>query len=314
MSLDPLLKGFLDQLYAQPGPKMWEFSPPEARQAFALMMQFVAPKNVMIGNVQNLRAPGPNGDIPLRSYTPAGAGEGQLPTLVFYHGGGFVIGDLDTHDGLCRLLCGESGARVIAVDYRRAPENKFPAAVDDAWAALSWIAANGDELRVDGRRIAVGGDSAGAALATVSAHTARDNGGPDLALQLLMFPPTDLAANTASRRKWTDGYFLDKLTIDWFFDNYLPQGTDLSDPRLSPLHAADLRGLAPVYLMTAEHDPLHDEGLDYAARLRESGVPVSVMDYPGLVHDFIYLDAVLPQARQAVSAAARAVKDALYNR
>jgi acetyl esterase len=264
--------------------------------------------------VQNLRAPGPNDEIPLRSYTPAGAGEGRLPTLVFYHGGGFVIGDLDTHDGLCRLLCRESGARVIAVDYRLSPENKFPAAVDDAWAALSWIVANGERLGVDCERIAVGGDSAGAALATVSARTARDNGGPDLALQLLMFPPTDLAADTASRRKWANGYFLDKLTIDWFFDNYLPHGTDPRDPRLSPLHVTDFRGLAPVYLMTAEHDPLHDEGLDYAARLWESGVPATVMDYPGLVHDFIYLDAVLPQARQAVSAAARAVNDALYNR
>jgi acetyl esterase len=314
MSLDPVLKGFLDQLYAQPGPKMWEFTPPEARQAFALMMQFVAPQNVAIGKVENRRAPGPNGDIPLRSYAPAGAGEEPLPTLVFCHGGGFVIGDLDTHDGLCRTLCKESGARVIAVDYRLAPENKFPAAVDDAWAALSWIAANGDSLGVDGRRIAVGGDSAGAALATVSARIARDNGGPDLALQLLMFPPTDLAANTPSRRKWTDGYFLDKLTIDWFFDNYLPEGADMRDPRLSPLYAPDLRGVAPVYLMTAECDPLHDEGLNYAARLRDAGVPVMVMDYPDLVHDFIYLDAVLPQARQAVCAAACAVRDALYNR
>jgi acetyl esterase len=277
------------------------------------MMQFVAPRNVAIGSVQNVRAPGPNGDIRLRSYAPAGAGKGSLPTLVFYHGGGFVIGDLDTHDGLCRVLCMESGVRVIAVDYRLAPENRFPAAVDDAWAALSWIAANGTSLGVDVGRLAVAGDSAGAALATVSALTAREKGGPDLALQLLMFPPTDLAADTQSRRKWTEGYFLDKLTIDWFFENYLPKSTDRRDPRLSPLRAADLRGVAPVYLMTAEFDPLHDEGLDYAARLRESGVPVTVMDYPNLVHDFIYLDAVLPQARQAVSAAAHAVKDALYN-
>jgi acetyl esterase len=277
------------------------------------MMQFVAPKDVVVGKVEDLRAPGPNGDIPLRSYAPPGAADARLPVLVFFHGGGFVIGDLNTHDGLCRMLCRESGARVIAVDYRLAPEHKFPAAVDDAWAALTWVAANGERLGVDSKRIAVGGDSAGAALATVSALTAKENGGPELALQLLMFPPADLAADTASRRNWADGYFLDRLTIKWFFDNYLPAGADRRDPRLSPLYSSDLRGVAPVYLLTAEYDPLHDEGLAYAAKLRDSGVSVTVMDYPDLVHDFVYLDAVLPQAREALSAAARAVGDALYN-
>src|SRR5438477_502619 len=223
MSLDPVLKNFLAQLYAQPGPKMWEFSPAEARQAFVLLMQFVGPKNVPVGKVEDLHAQGPHGKVPLRSYTPPGAGEAPLPTLVFFHGGGFVIGDLDTHDGLCRVLAKESGARVIAVDYRLAPEHKFPAAVDDAWAALCWIAANAEMLGVDSRRLAVGGDSAGAALAAVSANLAKDKGGPDLALQLLMFPPTDLAADTVSRRRWTEGCFLDKPTIEWFFDNYLPK-------------------------------------------------------------------------------------------
>lgn len=314
MSLDPVLKNFLAQLYAQPGPKMWEISPAEARQALALLMQFVAPKGVTVGGVEDLRAPGPNGKIPLRSYTPPGAGAAPLPVLVFFHGGGFVIGDLDTHDGLCRVLCRESGARVIAVDYRLAPENKFPAAVDDAYAALCWIAANAARLGVDPKRIAIGGDSAGAALATVSALKAKEKNGPKLAMQLLMFPPADLEANTASRRNWTDGYFLDRLTIKWFFDNYLPEGANLRDPRLSPIHASNLHGVAPVYLLTAEYDPLHDEGLEYAAKLRDAEVPVTVMDYPGLVHDFIYLDAVLPQAREALRAAALAVRDVLYGK
>lgn len=313
MSLNPLLKNFLAQLYAQPGPKTWEFTPTEARQAFALLMQFVAPKNVIVGKVEDLRASGPNGHIPLRSYTPPGAGSAPLPALVFFHGGGFVIGNLDTHDGICRVLCRESGVRVIAVDYRLAPEHKFPAAVDDAYAALCWVAANAARLGVDTNRMAIGGDSAGGALATVSARTAKEKGGPQLALQLLMFPPADLAADTPSRRNWTDGYFLDRLTIKWFFNNYLPEGADRRDPRLSPLHAPDLQGVAPVWLLTAEYDPLHDEGLEYAAKLRESGVSVTVMDYPGLVHDFIYLDAVLPQAREALRAAAAAVRDALYN-
>jgi acetyl esterase len=312
MSLNPVLKSFLDQLYAQPGPKMWEFTPPEARQAFALMMQFVAPKGVTVDKVENLHAPGQGGAIPLRSYTPAGAGERTLPALVFFHGGGFVIGNLDTHDGLCRVLANESGARVIAVDYRLAPEHKFPAAVDDAWSAITFVVANAERLKIDAKRIAIGGDSAGAALATVSAIRAKLEGAPVLALQLLMFPPADLAADTPSRRKWTEGYFLDKPTIAWFFDNYVPNGTDWRDPRLSPLHA-DLRGVAPAYVLTAEYDPLHDEGLDYAAKLREAGVPVTVVDYPNLVHDFIYLDAVLPQAREALSAAGGAVRKALYS-
>ena len=311
MALDPVLKNFLDQLYAQPGPKMWEFSPAEARQAFILLMQFVGPKNVPVGKVDDLRAAGPNGDIPLRSYAPPGQREAQLPTLVFFHGGGFVIGNLDTHDGLCRVLAKESGARVIAVDYRLAPEHKFPAAVDDAWAALSWIASQAERLGVDSRRIAVGGDSAGAALATVSANMAKEKGGPDLALQLLMFPPTDLAADTASRRNSTERNFLDKPTIEWFFRNYLPKGADLRDPRLSPLHTADLRGVAPAYLLTAGYDPLHDEGIAYAEKLKKAGVAVTVADYPHLVHDFIYLDAVLPEAREALTAAAAAVRNAL---
>ena len=314
MSLDPVLKNFLAQLYAQPGPKMWEFTPVEARQAFAVLMQFAAPKNIVVGKVDDLSAPGPNGAIPLRSYTPPGGGNAPLPVLLFFHGGGFVIGNLDTHDGLCRVLCRESGARVIAVDYPLAPEHKFPEAVDGAYAALTWVVANAEHLGVDPRRVAVGGDSAGAALATVTAWTAKEKSGPKLALQLLMFPPTNLEADTASRRNWTDGYFLDRLTIQWFFDNYLPRGADLRDPRLSPLHAPDLHGVAPAYLLTAEYDPLHDEGLEYAAKLRDSGVAVTVMDYPNLVHDFIYLDAVLPQAREALRAAAAAVRDALYQR
>ena len=312
MSLDPVLKNFLAQLYAQPGPKMWEFTPAEARQAFVVLMQFVAPKNITVDKVENGRATGPNGDIPVRVYTPAGAGNGILPVLIFFHGGGFVIGNLDTHDGLCRVLANESGARVIAVDYRLAPEHKFPAAVDDAYAALCWVATNAERLGVDPNRIAIGGDSAGAVLATVSASSTKEKGGPKLALQLLMFPSADFSANTASRRNWADGYFLDRLTIKWFSDNYLPKDADLRDPRLSPLYA-NLCGVAPACLLTAECDPLHDEALEYAAKLKDSGVPVSVMDYPHLVHDFIYFDAVLPQAREALRAAAQAVRNALYS-
>jgi acetyl esterase len=311
MLLDPVLKAFLDQLDAQPGPKAWELNAPEARGLLRTLMQFVGPNNIRVGAICDLAAPGPGGAIRLRSYSPLGADADVLPALIFYHGGGFVIGDLETHDGLCRLLANDSGARVISVDYRLAPEHRFPAAVDDAYAAFNWIAANGARLGVDTRRIAVGGDSAGGALATVVSRMAISDTGSKPVFQLLLFPVTDYAAKTQSRRNYADGYFLDKRTIAWFFENYVPQGTDLHDPRLSPLYAASVKGMPPAWLLTAGCDPLHDEGIEYAEKLRAAGVPVVIEDYSGLVHDFIYLYAVLPQAGKALRAAAHAVRTAL---
>ena len=311
MSLDPVLKVFLDQLDAQPGPKMWELGAPEARVLLQTMMQLVGPKDIAVGAVQDLAAAGPGGAIPLRSYTPQGAAAGALPTLIFYHGGGFVIGDLETHDGLCRVLANDSGARVISVDYRLGPEHKFPAAVEDARAAFNWIASNAAGLGVDANHIAVGGDSAGGALATIVAQMAIAGAGPKPVFQLLLFPVTDYGADTRSRRAYADGYFLDRRTIAWFFENYVPRGTDLRDPRLSPLYAASVKGMPPAWLLTASCDPLHDEGVQYAEKLRAAGVPVTVEDYPGLVHDFIYLYGVLPQASRALRDAALAVKTAV---
>jgi acetyl esterase len=314
MPLDPELNAFIDQFEAQPGPKMWDMQPGEARVLLATLMQLVGPKDIGVASVEDLRVPGPRGEIALRCYTPAGGAAQPLPALVFYHGGGFVIGDLDTHDGLCRLLANESGARVIAVDYRLAPEHKFPAAVEDAWAALAWMGAHAERLGVDPARLAVGGDSAGGGLSAIVARLARDRDGPPLAFQLLLFPVTDLAADTPSRRTHVERVLLDKRTIAWFFENYVPAGTDWRDPMLSPLYAEDLRGLPPAWLLTAGYDPLHDEGIDYAQRLRRADVPVTIVDYPDLVHDFIYLYAVLPQAGEALRAAAAALKAAFAPR
>lgn len=311
MLLDPVLKAFLDQLDAQPGPKAWELSAPDARGLLRTLMQFVGPNNVRVGAVRDLVSPGPGGAIRLRSYTPLGADAGALPALIFYHGGGFVIGDLETHDGLCRLLANDSGARVISVDYRLAPEHKFPAAVEDAWAVFSWVAANAAEFGVDADRIAVGGDSAGGALATIVAQIAIAKAGPKPVFQLLLFPVTDYGADTRSRRNYTDGYFLDRRTIAWFFENYVPRETNLRDPRLSPLYAENLKGMPPTWLLTAGCDPLHDEGIEYAEKLQAADVPVVIEDYPGLVHDFIYLYGVLPQAGKALRDAAYAVRTAL---
>ena len=310
MPLDPMMKGFLDQMAAMGGPKMWEIAPAQARELLAAMMQLVGPKDVPIDNSEDLTMPGPGGALRLRNYTPVGAKDGALPTLVFYHGGGFVIGDLETHDGLCRMLANDAGVRVIAVDYRLAPESKYPAAVDDALAAVRWIAANAATLGVDARRIAVGGDSAGGALAAIVAQQAK--GAPKIAFQLLLFPVTQLSEKTGSMHANAEGYFLDLATLEWFYDHYgANSGIDKTDPRISPLLAKDFAGLPPAYLVTAQFDPLHDDGVRYAEKLRAAGVPVTHVDYPGLVHDFIYMQAVLPQAGAAMKAAAAAVKAAL---
>jgi acetyl esterase len=311
MPLDPVLKGFLDQMAALPGPKMYELGPAEGRALFLGMMQAVGPQNVPIGKVESLSVPGPLGDIPVRVYTPVAAGAEPLPVLVYFHGGGFVIGNLDTHDGICREFANEGGMRVISVDYRLAPEHKFPAALDDAFAAVQWIETNASDLGVDANRIAVGGDSAGGALAAEVAQLARKKGSPKIAFQLLMFPVTQVGAETASLREFAVGYFLDTPTLDWFFGHYVPAGADRSDPRLSPLNAEDFKGLPPAYVMLGGFDPLHDEGLAYARKLRDAGVKVDIADYPDMVHCFIYMQALLPQGLTAVSAAARAVRSGL---
>ncbi len=311
MPLDPLLKAFLDQLEAQPTPKVWELEPAAAREAFVALMQLAGPKDVPIGKVTNLVVPSPNGDIPARSYTPVAAGGEPLPTLIFFHGGGFVIGSVETHDGLCRMLANLSACRVISVEYRLSPEHRFPAAVEDAFAATSWIEKNAAQIGVDATRLAVGGDSAGANLAAVVAQMARDAGAPKLAFQMLLFPVTHLSADTVSRREFAEGYFLEGKAIEWFFNHYVAQETDRSDPRASPALAEKVTGMPPAYIMVAGFDPLHDEGVEYAEKLRAAGVAVTLGDYPDMVHDFIYLQTVLPQAAEALAAAAGALKSAL---
>lgn len=311
MTLDPLAKAFLDQLAMAPTPKLWELPPAGARQVFAATMSLVGPKDVPIGKIENIAVPGPGGDIKLRIYTPVAAGGEALPALVFFHGGGFTIGDLDSHDGLCRLLASESGARVVAVDYRLAPEHKFPAAVEDACAAVSWIEANAAQLGIDANRIAVGGDSAGGTLSAVVCQRAKEEDRPKIAAQLLMFPMTQHGGAFASLREFAAGYLLDKQTLDWFFGNYVPAGTDPNDARLSPLLADDVSGLPPAYVMLGGCDPLHDEGLAYAQKLRAEGVAVTVADHPGMPHAFIHLQGVLPQAYAALAEAARALRRTL---
>jgi acetyl esterase len=311
MPLDPLLKGFLDQLQAQPQPRLWELEPQPAREMFAALMQAVSTKDVPIGKVTNFVIPGPVGDIPARSYLPVAAGSEPQPTLVFFHGGGFVIGNIETHDSLCRMLSAHSACRVISVDYRLAPEHRFPAAVEDAFAAARWIETNASQLGVDANRLAIGGDSAGANLAAAVCHLARDAGAPTLDYQMLLFPATHIDADTNSRRANADDVFMDARTLAWFFGHYFEPEGNRADPRVSPLLAQNFAGLPPAYVMVAGYDPLHDEGVAYAEKLRAAGVEVTLDDYPDLTHDFIYLQAVLPQAADALCKVAGALKEAL---
>ena len=251
--------------------------------------------------------------LPARLYQPreASFGQGPWPTLLYFHGGGFVAGNLESHDGLCRLFAAEGGFKVIAVDYRLAPEHPYPAAVDDAWAAVQWIEQNAAEIGVDAGRIAVGGDSAGGMLAAIVTQLAREKGGIRIAYQLLLFPNTQMGGETASLNEFAVGYFLERRAIEYFNSLYLGNEADTASPKISPLRAKDFSGLPPAYIMLGGYDPLHDEGLAYAEKLRGAGVKVTIADYADMVHCFIYLQTVLPQAHDAVAEAAKAVKTAL---
>ncbi len=259
---------------------------------------------------EDLTIPGKTRPIPVRLYRPP-ALQAPAPMLVFFHGGGFVVGDLDTHDGACRTLAELGGCLVAAVDYRLAPEHPFPAAVEDAWAALQWGARDAVDLGADPTRLAVGGDSAGGNLAAVVAVLARDAGDPELRLQLLLYPGTHLDCQTESRSAYASGYLLSAEDLRWFHEQYVPDAAQRTDPRASPLLAEDLRGVAPACVLTAGFDPLRDEGRAYASCLAESGVPTSDLLYPGLVHGFLSFTGPVPAAQRALEDAASALRTAL---
>jgi acetyl esterase/lipase len=311
MPLDPAAKNLLDLLVAAGRPKVWQVSPPEAREGLRALAEAADAKDVPIGRIENATLAGAEGALPYRSYTSVDAGPEPLPALVYFHGGGFVIGDLDTHESLCRMLANASGCRVISVEYRLAPEHKFPAAVEDAYAALCWIAEHARELGIDEDRVAVGGDSAGGNLSAVVCQLIKQRGGPKLALQLLLYPATESGVETPSRLALAEGYLLEKKSIEWFFQQYVAPGTDPIDPRLSPLLAADLSGLPAAHIHTAEFDPLVDEGKAYADKLAAAGVAVEYTCHPGMIHHFFCLAGAIPYARTAIANAGAAVKQAL---
>jgi acetyl esterase len=286
-----------------------QMPPPEARRLFTLAADMLELPRAPLARIEDLTIAAADG-APLRARLYANrATTGPLPPVLLYlHGGGFVIGDLDSHDSLCRQLALRSGGAVLALDYRLAPEHRFPQAVDDAWAAMRWLAEQGASIGLDTSRIAVGGDSAGGTLAAVCALRARDIGLP-LALQLLITPGTIAYAETPSRQTYATGYVLERAAIDWFFDLYIdhPQRTDW---RFAPMNAADHDDVAPACVILAECDPLVDEGIAYADKLRAAGVPVDLELYRGVTHDFIKMGRVIREANAAQAAAAQALANA----
>ena len=274
---------------------------PEAREFYLAARVVSNPEPPELKSVQPLAIPSPTGPIPARIYTPITLRKASdlAPCLVFFHGGGWVIGNLDTHDVVCRKLADEGQLIVISVDYRLAPEHKFPAAIDDAIASTKWIAENATQLGIDASRLMVGGDSAGGNLAAVVAISARDGDGPDIAGQVLIYPATDFAMTHPSHSEPETGILLTHTVIKWFRDHYLNGAADVGDWRASPVRAKTLVGLPPAYVLTAGADPLRDEGDEYARHLKQAGVPVTYRHFPGQFHGFFTMGKLLQQANIA---------------
>jgi acetyl esterase len=311
MSLDPAVKALMDTLAAAGRPRVWEVPPEETRKNMLALSQLIDPKDVTRGATRDGTLPGPAGAIPYRLYSPAGNAVVVLPALVYFHGGGFVLGNIATHDVLCQMLANESRCRIVSVDYRLAPEHKFPAGLEDCYAATAWVAANAASLGIDPARLGVAGDSAGANLAAAVCHLAKERGGPALRLQLLLCPTLAGRDKTDSARAYAEGYFLEERGMQWFFEQYVDAGTDPADPRIAPLHAKDHAGLPRAIIHTAEFDPLRDDGDLYAKALAKAGVPVSYACHPGMIHHFYGMGGVVPYGRKALAEIAAAAGDAL---
>jgi acetyl esterase len=305
--LDPQARALLDQLDALGGPPMSELSVDEARAGFAALAVVAGPAEHPVPT-EDRELPGPHGAIPVRVYQPSS--DTPLPVVVYFHGGGWVIGDIESHDTVCHRLAAGVPAVVVSVDYRLAPEHRFPTAVDDGDAATTWVSLHAAELGADAGRLAVAGDSAGGNLAAVVARRFRDRGGPPVAFQLLIYPGTDMTRSLPSHRENGSGYLLDSDTMTWFLGNYL-DGADERHPDASPLLVEDLSGLPPALVITAEFDPLRDEGEAYAERLAEAGVAVTLSRYDGMIHGFYGLDSIFTSARQATDETVTALQKAL---
>ena len=301
VTLDPDAAAVFKAFQEAGRPPYETVSPAEARELYLKGRVVSNPEPPELASIEPLTIPSPAGSIPARIYTPTRLrkANGLAPGLVFFHGGGWVIGDLDSHDVVCRKLADEGELMVVSVDYRLAPEHKFPAAVDDAIASTKWIAENAKQFGIDASRLMVGGDSAGGNLAAVVAISARDGSGPDIAGQLLIYPAIDFAMTHPSHREPETSILLTHSVIRWFRDHYLNGAADVGDWRASPARARTLIGLPPAYVLTAGADPLRDEGDEYARRLKEAGVAVTHRTFPGQFHGFFTMGKLLQQANVA---------------
>lgn len=296
MTLDPDARALLDRVQAA-GIRPWHrHTVDEARRVYGERIALLDPRPIPIAQVRDLTIPGPGGVLPARVYHPAP--DDQRPVVLYLHGGGWVLGSLDSHDWVCRELASVSGAAVVSLGYRLAPEHPHPAALEDAWAAAGWLRGHAAGMGGDGRRLVVAGDSAGGHLAAALALLSRDRGGPDLRGQVLIYPALAPDFETASYRANADGYLLTRDDMRWFWEHYLADA--VRDAYATPGSADDLTGLPPALVVTAGFDPLRDEGRAYAARLRAAGVPTDLLDHPGMIHGFVALPDAIPEGRTAV--------------
>jgi acetyl esterase len=306
MPLDPQARAMIDRTAALNLPPTRQMTPAQARDS--VRQRSAALPREEVASVRDHAVPVAGGAITVRVFTPRGAA--PKPALVYFHGGGWLTGDVETHEGICRTLANAAGCVVASVDYRLAPEFTFPTAAEDACAAMRWVAEHARELGVDARRLAVGGDSAGGNLAAVAALMARDRGGPPLALQVLVYPVTDCDFERPSYRENAEGCLLTADSMRYYWDLYVPNAADRVSPYVSPLRAASLAGLPPALVITAEYDPLRDEGEAYARALAAAGVPVTHSRYPGMIHAFFRFTNVLDAARAAVAEVVAALQKA----
>jgi acetyl esterase len=308
MPLDPHVRRFLNLLAAGNPPDARGASVEARRKGLIALMEFAGPP-LALEQVEDRTLPGADGSLRIRLYSPSKTD--VLPALIYFHGGGLLAGSLETHDSIGRALSHAAGVRVVSVDYRLAPEHRFPAALQDAKAALRYISAHAADFAIDPARLGIGGDSAGATLAAATCQAAIQAGGPRLILQLLLCPILDYCGVTASKREFSSGYLVDQATLDHDLMYYLPPGTEPSNPQVSPLRARDLSGMPRTLIHTAEFDPSRDEGRNYFERLRQAGNEVSYTCHPGMIHLFYGLGAVIPYARTALEQIGGEIRAAL---
>lgn len=309
MPLDPDNLIVLEMIRLSGRPPFEALTPAEAREAYSRSREVLQPEPEDVAERRDLRCPGPRGEIPLRLYRPLGSAAGEyVPGLVYFHGGGWLLGGLDSHDGICRILANGARCTVVSVDYRMAPEHKFPAAVEDCIAATRFVVSHASDLGIDQSLVAVGGDSAGGNLAAVIAIMARDGTVPPVLAQLLIYPATDMTMTTTSSQTVSGGVPLTSATMKWFIDHYMQNDADRIDWRASPARAASLAGTAPATVITASVDPLRDEGVAYARRLEREGVRVTQINFSDQIHGFVSMGRVIRASATALTMVTAALK------